>query len=408
MNVVVPSGGRLARTAIVLLALAALVLTVRTGLGFGLSARHPAIAARIDASNGGAIAALAETRMLSARSDADVGDVERLARAALTASPLEASALRNVGFVLAVTGREPLGRQLLTLAGEASLRDYLTHAWLLNDHFARDRVVEAIREADIVLRQDVSVWPVVMPELARLLADRRAIDPLARRLATKPYWRGSFLQTLAADGVDREAGYALLQRLKTLGAPASTTESQPWLLSVAESDPRLLYRRWTALLAAPLPASQARLRDGGFEGLDAPAPFNWSFYPRDGVYAERSSGPDRRGGALYLSFDGTGIANFATQKLVLPAGRYRLTGRVYGDGAVDAGRFAAQFRCGENGAELARVPLEPGTESWTRFELDVTVTSSCPAQHVWFVGSAGESLDPAAIWVDDLALNPLG
>lgn len=408
MPIAVPSGGRAARVLVVVLALIALVMTVRTGLGFALIGRQPSLAARIDAGNGAAVAAHAETRMLSAQTDADVGDVERLARAALIEAPLEVSALRNLGFVWAVTRREPQARRLLALAGDASLRDYLTHAWLLNDYFAQDRVFDAIREADVVLRQDVTVWPVVMPELARLLSDRRAIEPLAQRLATKPYWRPSFLRALGGEGVDREAGYTLLRRLKTLGAPATTAERQPWFASMATAEPRLLYRRWTGLLERPLPSGQARLRDGGFEGLDAPSPFNWTYFPKDGVYAERSAGPDRKNGALYLSYDGLALVSFATQKLVLPAGRYRLNGRAFGDGPVDPAHFAVQLRCGEIGAELARAAIAPGEEAWTPFALDFAVPAACPAQHIWFIGLAGESLDPVAIWVDGLAIGPLG
>lgn len=406
MPVSVPSGGLAARVVVALIALLALALTVRTGLGFALAGRQPALAASVDASNGSALAARAEAVMLAAEDDADIAEVERLARAALLASPLEASALRNVGFIMAVTGRERAARRVLELAGKASQRDYLTHAWLLNAYFEDGRVFDAIRQADIVLRQDVRVWPTVMPELAKLLSDRRSIEPLARTLAAKPYWRSSFLQTLGGDGVNRDAGFSLLRRLQALGAPATTAERQPYFSSIATVEPRLLYQRWNALLERPLPRDQALLRDGGFAGFDAPGPFNWTNYPRDGVYAERSAGPEGAGGALYMAFDGTALANFSTQKLVLSAGRYRLSGRAYGDGPVDPSRFALQIRCGEAGAELARAAIAPRADAWTPFALDVTVPASCPAQHIWFMGLAGQTLNPAAIWVDDLVLRP--
>lgn len=410
MELSLPSGHWYARLGIVLLALLALIAIVRTGLAFALARSNPAFAERVDGGNAAALTALGSKAMLDARDDRDVAEVERVARAAIARSPLESVSLRNVAFVMIASSREREAARLLTLAGRATRRDYLTHAWLLDRNFRENRVAAAIEEADIVLRQNDETWPVVMPALARLVGDRRTTDPLARTLARRPHWRSAFLDTLGREGRDSAATFALFERLRAAGAPADVNELRSYFAANDSLAPAELYRRWAALLPTPLPEGQRLIRDGGFEDLAATGPFNWTFYPQGDVYAEISDAPDRVGKALYLSFDGSQPVSFATQRLMLPAGRYRLAGRLFADGTIGADQIAIAVNCGKSdgGAELARVPLAPRTDRWTPFAFEIAVPARCGAQDLWVLGLPSEALDPATVWLDDLALTPIG
>ena len=338
----IPSGSRAARIGILTLAAVAMVFTVRTGLGFVLARVNPALGARIDGANAVVLGELSEKRMLSARDDADIAAVAKLSREALRASPLEATAVRNIGFVMSATGKDRDASRLLELAGKLSLRDYLTHAWLLDYRFRNNQVQGAVDQADIVLRQRVETWPVIFPALSKLLTDPRMIDPLSKALAAHPYWRGSFLETLGGESVDANAASLLYLRLRAIGAPAKASEQASYFLSLIKTaPPQLVYRRWLALLpAGKLPKDQALLRDGSFSGLNAPPPFNWQFYARDDVYSELSKGPDGKTTSLHVSFDGGSQSNFVTQKLMLVPGRYRIRGAAFPDGQVATGQIA--------------------------------------------------------------------
>jgi len=404
----ISSGSRGARIGIVILAALALIFVLRTGLSLVLAPVNPVLAHRIDGGNAVALGELSEARMLGARDDADIADVARISRTALRASPLEAVALRNIGFVMAVTGREREASRLLELAGRLSLRDYLTHAWLLDYRFRNNQVHGAVDQADIVLRQRAETWPVILPALTRLLTDPRVIAPLSQALAAHPYWRGTFMQGLGGDGVDGDAAFALLRRLRAIGAPATAAEQANYFLAIAKSaPPSLVYRRWLALLpAGTLPADQALLRDGDFAGLNAPPPFNWQFYARDDVYAELSQGPDGRTKSLYVSFDGNNQSNFVTQKLMLAPGRYRLRGAAFPDGEIGPGQIAWSLRCGglTDSAEVVKVPVVAPRPAWTRFDAAFEISAGCPSQQLWLIGYPSEVMDPAALWIDQVSI----
>ena len=402
MTVALPSGRLIARIAVVVLAFVALVFVARTGLAFALAPSNPELAQKIDGKNAAALTALGASRMLTARNDADVAAVDRISRDALLRSPLQAVALRNVGFVMIANGRDADAARALTLAGDATLRDYLTHAWLLDRNFRENRVAASIDEADIVLRQNAASWPVIMPALGGLLADSRTIAPLARALARRPHWRGTFLASLGSAPVDKDGAYALLTRMTATGTAASTAELDNYFVSIDAVPPATLWARWLALTPAR-PSSGALLRDGGFDGLDAPGPFNWTFFARDSVYAEISDAPENKGRALYLSYDGSGSANFASQRLILRPGRYRLQGAAFADGAVAPGQIEAIVRCGpgEGPAEIGRLPLAPATDRWSRFAFEFDISGV-------LIGNPAETLDPSTVWIDDLTLRPVG
>ncbi len=401
-----PWGRRIVAIALVMLGTA---LVLQTSLALAWSRTNPLLATRISPGNGVALNWLANFRMLTAQSDADMQAVLDTAKMAAARAPLEAEAVRSAGFVIAARGDEAKADRIIGLAAKISKRDYFSHAWLLDRKFRLNRVDGAVEEADIVLRQRVSSWPVILPELARITSDHRVIEPLAQTLATKPYWRGSFLEALGTKGSDQGATYALYRRLVALKAPATTLEQQSWFYRFdGKTDALTWYQRWLSLLPKPLPAGNSLVRDGGFEGLDAPAPFNWRFYPKDGTYAELSKNPDGPGKSLYLSFEGTRATDFAVQSLILPPGNYVLSAKVFADDSIDKGKIGLSISCGTFVARerLGKLDFAPVSGRWTTQKLVVTVPAGCASPQLWFTGEQGNALTPATLWVDDVTIRP--
>jgi len=406
-------GTRAARAATLLLLLVGGLFTLRSGLAFFLATPATSeLALRIDPTNGDAMSMRADEWLKTVQMGDEAARLTEFSKRALERSPYDVVALRDIGFITAANDDEPGAAKLLSLAARLSLRDYLTHAWLLSYRFRTGQTAAAVHQADIVLRQQVENWDLVFPALIALTKDMRVVEPLAQTLATKPYWRGIFLEKLGAANPNPMATFALFKRLIALRAPATEGELEPYFVAAASKmSPRALYAQWFALL--PSDARQSAgglLRDGDFAGLDAPPPFGWRLYPREAVYAERVDGPAGMGDSLFVSFSGDKDTVFADQELVLTPGHYRLSGRAYAEQVVDKAAFRWAIVCMTAGhqAALGQIPIEiqPGRLSGYAMEFDVP--AGCDQQQLALAGASTEAtFDTPSIYVDGLELRRL-
>lgn len=401
------------RVVVVTLALVAGFFTLRSGLAFLLATPETAeLALRIDPTNTNALSMDANERLKTVELGAPAAKLAADSKRILEHSPYEVVALRNIGIIAASNDDEKGAAKLLDIAARLTLRDYLTHAWLLDYRFRTNAVAPAVTEADILLRQDDQNWPVILPALITLTRDPRIIDPLARVLATDPYWRGTFLTRLGSDNPYPDATLALLIRLKAIGSPASKEELDPYFIKMADRpSPAQLFAQWVALLPpSAQSAGKGLLREGDFAGLDASPPFGWRLYPADGVYAERSTGPAGMGSALYVSYSGERETVFANQELVLPPGHFRFSGRVYAEDAIDAGVFRWSIVCMTKGATgvLGAAPVNPSPGQLSRYAVEFDVPRGCDQQQLALTGTARDTtFDTLALYVDGLEITRL-
>lgn len=401
------------RVVVLTLALVAAFFTVRSGAAFLLATPATAnLAIRIDPTNTNALSVDANERLKTVELGAPAAKLAADGKRILEHSPYEVVALRNIGIIAASNDDEKGAARLLDIASRLSLRDYLTHAWLLDYRFRTNEVAPAVKEADLLLRQDDQNWPVILPALIALTRDPRIIDPLARTLATRPYWRGTFITRLGSDNPYPDATYALLTRLKATGSAAGKDELDPYFIKSADRlSPSQLFAQWVALLPpGAQSASKGLLREGDFAGLDASPPFGWRLYPAEGIYAERGTGPAGMGSALYVSYSGERDTVFANQQLVLPAGHYRFAGRVYAEDAIDAGVFRWSIVCVTKGATgvLATAPVNPQPGQLGRYAVEFDVPAKCDQQQLALTGTARDTtFDTLAIYVDGLDITRL-
>ncbi|HEX7849407.1 MAG TPA: hypothetical protein VF485_06715 [Sphingomonas sp.] len=401
------------RAVVLTLALVAAFFTVRSGAAFLLATPATAnLAIRIDPTNTNALSVDANERLKTVELGAPAAKLAADSKRILEHSPYEVVALRNIGIITASNDDEKGAARLLGIAARLSLRDYLTHAWLLDYRFRTNQVAPAVKEADLLLRQDDQNWPVILPALIALSRDPRIIDPLARTLATRPYWRGTFIERLGSDNPYPDATFALLTRLKAIGSAASKDELDPYFIKSADRlSPSQLFAQWVALLPpGAQSASKGLLREGDFAGLDASPPFGWRLYPAEGIYAERGTGPAGMGSALYVSYSGERETVFANQQLVLPAGHYRFAGRVYAEDAIDAGVFRWSIICMTKGATgvLATAPVNPQPGQLGRYAVEFDVPAKCDQQQLALTGAARDTtFDTLALYIDGLDITRL-
>jgi hypothetical protein len=410
VSIAVPSGTHGVRAVAILLALLLIVLTARTTLCSVLVGPAPTLAYQIDSGNSSALAETSERLLAGARTIEEFEAVKTVATASLSRSPLEVTALRNLGFAAAATSGDAANADpFLDLARRTSLRDVPTHAWLLTRYKALGRAADAIAEADILLRQRAELWPTILPELVLLLTgNEEAVRPLAATLASKPYWRGSFLLMAGTNAPNKDILFALFERMTAIGSPPTSDEIAGYFTGPDKwSDPRKMLARWRSLVPEARSAPLSLIRDGEFNGVDGPPPFNWTFFDSDGGYSRIAPGPsDGRGHALELSIDGSREVVLAQQMLVLRPGRYRLRAKLFAEEKSEHAQFGWKLEC-IGGAPLGQTRLDADERAWRTAELAFAIPNNCPGQRISIMGYPTLGLDPASAWLDGLSLSPL-
>lgn len=321
----------------------------------------------------------AESELAAQRFD----NAEYLGRRALSAAPFDVRALATVGMAMAERNRVA-ANDVLTLAGNWSLRDDPTHAWLMNERLRRGDYASAFGHADTLVRRRKDIQPAIFRLFTTAATqDPRAAPPLVDLLAAAPPWREAFFDRLYADPQGDALLGGLAVSLQRSAAPLDDRELSS------------LYAHWlgegrvaaiqTVRERIGRPSTDRLLVDGDFSGAPALVPFAWTLNQSAGFTAAVMN-DDRRNGeqALRVDYDGFGSGAVAKQFLLLPPGAYRLIleGRIEG-GSRNTG-LAWRLACGDNSptAEIRPV-FSSGDGGWKRFEAAFTVSAACPAQ--WLV-----------------------
>ena len=338
-----------------------------------------AIAIRLAPTSPMVLRRAAESELAAKRYD----NAEDLARRALRAAPFDIRALSVAGMAMAERDRVA-ANDVLTLAGNWSLRDDPTHAWLMYERLQRGDYVSAFGHADTLVRRRKDIQPEVFTLfIAAATADPRASQPLIGLLAAAPPWREAFFDRL----YDDPHGDALLGRL------AIGLQRTPAQLDNRELG--RLYGHWlgegrvAAIQAVRQrtgrPSSDTLVVDGDFSNSIALQPFAWTLNQSAG-FTSAIVNDDRQNGenALRVDYDGYGSGEIARQFLLLPPGSYRLVldTRIEGGGPNPGLQW--KIHCGADD-ELGEIEpiFSQGDAGWKRFDIAFTVSAACPGQ--WLV-----------------------
>ncbi|HUH22823.1 MAG TPA: hypothetical protein VLZ51_02035, partial [Brevundimonas sp.] len=184
----------------------------------------PAIAVKAAPGSALVLRRAAETELLAAESDgADaathVDNAAFLAREALVRSPFDVRALRVIGLTEDRSGREDRADALLTLAGNWSLRDDPTHAWLVQHRLQRGDYASALAHADTLIRRRENLRPQVFRLFSTAAAQdpQRALPVVARLVAAHPPWRQAYLDSLYTSREGLQLAVNLAQSLEAGG-----------------------------------------------------------------------------------------------------------------------------------------------------------------------------------------------
>lgn len=331
-------------------------------------------------------------------------DARALAAEALARAPFDARALRTYGLGLAHAGQVDEADEVITLAGNWSLRDDRAHAWLVDRRLRQGSYASAFAHADTLARRREAQWPAVFrlyTTAAKL--DPRALGTLVNLLASRPPWTSDYLSTLDATAEDGVVFANLAIGLQRTEAPLS------------DDHLRTLYSGWLRRQQIPglreirrqigRPSLDVLLPNASFERPDGPVPFEWMLPDQPGLSALITADDVRQGQqALRVEYDGRSSGVATEQLLLLPPGRFVFTG----DQKVESGtpRLRWILSCYETPLVLVSLDsMATPLGEWRPFEQTFTVPSAgCTGQWLRLMPVPGDRRAASATWFDHLAL----
>ena len=150
--------------------------------------QNPDLALRFMPDHPLALSLKADIQFMDSQSPTSLNKVEAMAKQSLQVQPLNAVAVRLLGYVADARGDKKKARELILLAQQISRRDFGTQLWLIEDAVARGEKTRALYHYDIAMRTTSSSHQILLPTLAGALDDpevRKALVPYVRR---RPNW----------------------------------------------------------------------------------------------------------------------------------------------------------------------------------------------------------------------------
>jgi hypothetical protein len=320
--------------------------------------------------------------------------------------------------------REPAGNpsvdqlRLLFLAAGRSSRDVEIQVAAISQLLKEEKYALALERLDGLMRADHALRPKLYDALvvfAQSAASRRALVDL---LAQEPPWRKDFLSYLPRAAIDVQTASTLIAEMRATASAPQSSELAPFIdRLIADGAIGQAYSLWLNSLTEAQLARAGYIYNGDFEAkLAQLGSFDWTVMRAKNVVARTTpNAADNRGMVLEVAFVNAQISyRNIFQRLMLPAGRYSLTGyykandlendrglvwRVY---CVIAGQKAFGKRLGES-------PAMKGTQDWTAFEINLDIPDrDCGAQILQLELNAQAKLDQRVTGVlrfDDLKID---
>lgn len=328
-----------------------------------------------------------------------------LARDSLARAPFDVVSLRLVGLVEAKAGRLEQADDLVTLAGNWSLRDDPAHAWLVERRLATGNYSSAFAHADTLIRRRTDLQPTIFNLFQTAVTlDSRAMSPLTGLVAADPPWREGFLEYLSRSAAGLNTATNLALNLDGRSGRLSDDELSRLYKELVAKGAFAGLRELRQRLDRP--SGTSTLFDGNFTGAGI-APFAWTMAVRPGMSVELLPADGLEGeNALRAEHNGYSTAPLSEQLLLLEAGRYTLAMKFRVETIGASANTVWKLSCGEGG-ELMSAALPPRVSSidWQLLEATFTVPpSGCSAQ--WLRLQPVPTADPvlSAAWYDDLAI----
>lgn len=324
-------------------------------------------------------------------------DVAAQLKAALRHAPLDAGAIRNLGFAAELRRDRETAGKLIHLAERVSRRDAATQIWMIEDAARDGDVARTLKHYDIALKTSVEVQPLLFTTLANALSEPQVARELVPVVRPRPSWLYAFV----AQTVESGANLARLQGVIQLagGLPdtpefnALETRFLQRLVDLRAFDAASRLFAATAGPARTAAATPGFTRESTDERF---APYTWQTFGNAGT----GIGFEAAGSGLAARV----VANSNSQTTVLrrvfnlAPGSYRFAVRRELIDATPRTRAQWSLRC--NGAQTA-------TQSWQDPVARITVPAGCANQVIELDVWGEDDENGAQIVLSALSIAPL-
>lgn len=350
-------------------------------------------------------------RIIASNPSVDLSTIRAWAETALSAEPLNATALRILGQVANLTRDSAETRKFMQAAVGLSRHEIVADYWLMQRAAEAKDYNTVIKFADVLLREAPEMSKYVVPVLAQVTRDPVSDSLLKSVLASNPQWRSHFLALLPDAVTDLRVPLDLLASLRTGSTPPTSAEIDPYLEFLL--DHRLYglaYYAWLQLLPSDELRRAGLLFNGDFEFAPSGLPFDWSISSGSGVVADIVPNSDADGGrALQIRFQFGRVDYHSVKELVVLApGTYQFVGKYKGELVGPRGLRWRILCAGSPPTQIGQSPMINGIASaWRDVEFRFTVPADCRAQYVQLdldARMASERFISGAILFDQLRL----
>jgi hypothetical protein len=266
----------------------------------------------------------------------------------------------------------------------------LPAAFFLADRYFRSGdVSRGLREVAALARLSPEGGAATIPYLAQYATNASNWPALRDLFAANPQLARPVLVTLASDIKTVPAVLAL--------ADPRAAANQQWLGAAVDTLVRAgdytgARAIWARMATANSPGEL--LHDADFRDNSSPPPFNWQLTSSTVGLAER-----QRGGRLHVLFYGDEDGTLASQLLLLPPGRYRLSQRLAGDPAR-AHALTWALWCDKATEPLVSVTLDVAAARGWEFQ----VPAGCQAQWLKLSGVSTDMPQQVDVSITGLTL----
>ncbi|MEH6714999.1 hypothetical protein [Parasphingorhabdus flavimaris] len=381
--------------------LAALMIAVTSGLltvGAVAKSKAPELAITLYPANGFAaenVAArsikVAITENSGQFPDQVDPQITALARNAFIAEPITPVAIA----ILALGKAEPEKRKLMSESLSLSRRQLLVSAWMVADSGAREDIPGLLDHYDTMLRTSSTAASVIIPLMARTLANDNFVLPFANLLAKQPPWAYEFWRTVVRTP-EAIGNAARLREMLYKPDESDDTYRDTQLISALVSDQQFETAEALYFLLVGEDKTGSLLKNGSFEAIPEYSPIDWQLFST-GEY-----GATVTEGKLELSAIRNSGGLFARQLVELPA--KVMTIDIKPSVSIpDNAEIAVSLKCAQamnESPQTIRIPLKQQIKN---LQID-NARSGCSFFWLDIIGQASENGDGFDIALDSISL----
>lgn len=390
--------------AIILIAAAGLLIWISVGVTLTLATAKENPERALAWWPWGAASQAALANRLAADPKAGPAELERaamLAHSALRREPVNVDAARTLALIAARQKNGGEADKWFAITERLSRRDLTTQLWMIEKAVRDGNIRLALRHYDRALRTSRRAPDLLLPTLVAASDDPQIAKPLTELLSTRPAWWKQFLALAVKEVKSSNVLVEFGQRIRLNPDDAEEAGFAVQILGRLIRDGRYTQAfDYYSTIRGRAPSAPALLRDGGFDRNSIALPFEWSLHDELNLSATRELfGPgDTR---LVLRASGGRGGEIARQILVLPPGRYTLSGRAADTGGSRLSQPTLEVRCMES-RELSSTALPAAGVNAVDFRFPFVIPASgCRAQSLIIKTAPAVTTEA---WIDGLSI----